>query len=328
MAFGFETTGDEIVDTFKDQVNGKTSSSQILVLITGPTPGGIGAESALCLARANPKHLILAGRSRQKIQPLIDQVQDIDPHVKTSFIQLDLGSQKSVRQAVEDVKALLSGEDEIDCVILNAAIMACPYGLTEDGIETQFGTNHLGHFLFCNLLLKDDLIRSRVVIVSSSASERMAEYAFQPLGDITYGNGSTYDPMLAYTFSKACSVLYGKRLARLLKQKHHKNIAVFSLNPGSIRTNLQGYMSDDVRSRAIEAARRYNPEFKIPRPKSLQQGCATQLRAALDPALAGHSGAYLDDCQVARVAVHEGHEKYMDEVWELSERLVGEKFEL
>ncbi|KIY01770.1 uncharacterized protein Z520_01908 [Fonsecaea multimorphosa CBS 102226] len=323
MAFGFETTGNEIVDTFRDQVKGKT------FLITGPTPGGIGAESALCLARARPKHLILAGRSKQKIQPLISQVQEIDPSVKTSFIQLDLGSQKSVRQAVEDVKALLLSEDDkIDCVILNAAIMACPYALTEDGIETQFGTNHLGHFLFCNLLLKNGLIRSRVVIVSSSASERMAEYALQPLGDPSYDHGRAYDPMQAYTFSKACGVLYGKRLARLLRQRHH-DISVFSLNPGSIRTNLQGHMlaDADMRSKAIKVARRYNPEFKIPEPKTLQQGCATQLRAALDPSLATDSGAYLDDCQVAKVGVHEGHEQYIDQVWELSERLVGETFE-
>ncbi|KAH0834512.1 hypothetical protein AYO21_08398 [Fonsecaea monophora] len=319
MSFGFETTGDEIVDHFEDQVKGKT------FLITGPTPGGIGAESALCLARANPRHLVLAGRSRQKIQPLIDQLQETNPNVKTSFVPLDLGSQKSVRQAVEDVKALLEG-DKIDYVILNAAIMACPYGVTEDGIETQLATNHLGHFLFTNLLLKSGLIGSRVVIVSSSASERAAEYAFQPLDDISYSDGATYDAMQAYTFSKACSVLYGKRLARLLHHKH-PDVAVFSLNPGSIRTNLQGYMNADVRSRAIDVARRYNPAFTIPELKTLQQGCATQLRAALDPTLAVDSGAYLDDCQVTRVAVHEGHARYTDQVWELSERLVGEKFE-
>ncbi|OQV04891.1 hypothetical protein CLAIMM_09707 isoform 2 [Cladophialophora immunda] len=319
MAFGFETTGDEIVDTFKDQVKGKT------FLITGPTPGGIGAESALCLARASPKHLILAGRSGQKIQPLIDQVHEIDPSVKTSFIQLDLGSQKSVRQAAEDVKTLLAA-DKIDCVMLNAAIMGPPYGLTDDGIETQFGTNHLGHFLLGNLLLKNDLIRSRLVIVSSSASERSAEYALQPLRDVSYDHGRVYDPMQAYTFSKACGILYGKRLARLLLP-NHKDMAVFSLNPGSIRTNLQGYMTGDVRDRAIAVARRYNPDFKVPEPKTLQQGCATQLRAALDPALAAHSGAYLDDCQVTKVGVHEGHDRYIDEVWELSERLVGEKFQ-
>ncbi|OAP64904.1 hypothetical protein AYL99_00876 [Fonsecaea erecta] len=320
MAFGFETTGDEIVNTFKNQVKGKT------FLITGPTPGGIGAESALCLARAKPKHLILAGRSSQKIQPLLDQVREIDASVKTSFVPLDLGSHKSVRQAVEHVKALLAGDDKIHGVILNAAIMACPYGLTEDGVETQFGTNHLGHFLFNNLLLKNDLVRSRIVIVSSSASERVAEYAFQPLGDVTYDQGRAYDPMQAYTFSKACSVLYGKRLARVLQQKY-PGLAVFSLNPGSIRTNLQAYLAGDIRSKAIEAAKRYNPAFKMPEPKTLQQGCATQLRAALDPALAADSGAYLDDCQVSKVGVHEGHEQYIDRVWELSERLVGETFE-
>ncbi|KAJ9613410.1 hypothetical protein H2200_003352 [Cladophialophora chaetospira] len=316
MAFGFSTTGDEIVDTFKDQVYGKT------FLITGPTPGGIGAETALSLTRANPKHLILAGRSQQKIQPLIDQISKASPSVKISFVQLDLGSLQSVRNAAGEVKAIQAG-DKIDVVILNAAVMACPYSLTADGIESQFGTNHLGHFLFGNLLLKEDLVRSRIVLVGSSASERKAEYAFAPLKDISYDHGKSYDPIQAYTFSKSCNNLYAKRLAKALKPN---GITVLSLNPGSIATNLQGHMTAEVRSIAIEAAKKENPDFEIPERKTLQQGASTQLRAALDPSLEPESGAYLDHCQVKQPAVHAGHGAFEDEVWEVSEQLVGEQF--
>ena len=327
-------------------------------MITGPSPGGIGAETALSLAKANPAQLILAGRSQQKIQPLIDQIKEGNPDVKTSFVQLDLGSLKSVRKSIGAVEYALGG-GKIDVAILNAAVMACPYGLTEDGvssphprlctrqassigtgdassfpshlrlsltnsqIESQFGTNHLGHFLFANLLLQKDLIRSRLVIVGSSASERRAEYAFAPLKDLSYGNGKEYDPILAYTFAKSCNNLFAKRLAKDLKPK---GIAIFSLNPGSIATNLQGSMTPEMRNKAIETAMQENPEFVVPERKTLQQGASTQVLAALDPSLKVGSGAYLDDCQVKKVAVHKGHEAYVDQVWDISEELVGEKF--
>ncbi|KIW63715.1 hypothetical protein PV04_08698 [Phialophora macrospora] len=317
MTFGFATTGDEIVEAFKDRVNGKT------FLITGPTPGGIGAETALTLAKADPKRLILAGRSQQKIQPLVDQIHKDQPNVEVSFVPLDLGNLSSVRNSVDVVKAVLAG-DKIDVLILNAAIMACPYALTVDGYETQFGTNHLGHFLFGNLLLREDLVRSRIVVVSSSASERYAEYAFAPLKDVSYDNGKAYEPFQAYTFSKSCNNLFARRLARVLKPK---GIVAFSLNPGSIATNLQGFMTVELRNAAIETAKTQNPEFEMPKLKTLQQGTSTQLRAALDPSLEPDSGAYLDDCQVKEYAVFAGHGAFVDQVWELSERLVGEKFQ-
>ncbi|EXJ84617.1 hypothetical protein A1O3_05287 [Capronia epimyces CBS 606.96] len=316
MAFGFETTGSEIVDAFKDRVAGKT------FLITGPTPGGIGAETASSLAAASPKHLILAGRSREKIAPLVEQIGRDHAEVRVSFIQLDLGSQKSVRQAVSDVEATL-GDDQIDVLILNAAIMACPYALSEDGIEAQFATNHLGHFLFSNLLLKAGRIVSRIVVVSSSASQRSAAALMPHLKDLSYAQGTTYDPTTAYSVSKACNILYAKRLANLLRSR---GIATFSLNPGSIKTNLQLYLTEDLRNKAIEAAKRDNPAFTLPGRKTLQQGCATQLRAALDPSLASESGAYLDDCQVKMLPEHADAEAYMEEVWTISERLVREQF--
>lgn len=253
----------------------------------------------------------------------MDEINKAHPSVKISFVQLDLASQASVRQAAEAVKNLL-GDDKIDVLILNAAIMACPYALTEDGIESQFGTNHLGHFLFGNLLLRADLVRSRVVVVSSMGSVRKPELYIPHLKDLTYDHGKSYDPFMAYSLSKACNVLYAKRLSKMLK---HKNIAVFSLHPGSIATNLQGYITEDMRNQAIADLKKENPDFVAPKRKSLQQGCATQLRAALDPSLESHSGAYLDDCQVSELAVHQQAEAYTDEVWELSERLVGEKFD-
>jgi NAD(P)-dependent dehydrogenase (short-subunit alcohol dehydrogenase family) len=164
MEFGFASTGDSIVEAFHKQVEGRT------FLITGPSPGGIGAETALSLARGKPSRLVLAGRSKSKIQPLIQEINERYPDVTTDFITLDLGSLASARQAAADIQAV---SVRLDVLILNAAIMATPFQKTADGFEGQFGTNHLGHFLFANLLLP--LIppsahpESRIVVVSSSA---------------------------------------------------------------------------------------------------------------------------------------------------------------
>ncbi|KIW11865.1 hypothetical protein PV08_09138 [Exophiala spinifera] len=317
MEFGWGTTGNEVVHQFKDRVTGKT------FLITGPTPGGVGAESAKSLATGNPKHLILAGRSPSKIQPLIDELNANYPNVKVSFVPLDLSNLDSVRAAAADVKTLLAG-DKIEVVILNAAVMACPYALTGQGVELQFATNHLGHFLFCNLLLEADLIRARVVVVSSLASQRKASLLMPHLKDLSYDQGKTYDPTTAYSVSKACNILYAKRLAKVLAPK---GISVFSLNPGSIATNLQAYITNEMRQRAIEQFKIENPGFQPPERKNLQQGCSTQLRAALDPTLEPNSGAYLDNCQVLETDEHKDAEAYIDEVWTLSEKLVGKRFD-
>lgn len=240
-----------------------------------------------------------------------------------SFVQLDLSNLKSVRAAAADVKTLLEG-DKIDVAILNAAVMACPYALTDVGVELQFATNHLGHFLFGNLLLEAGLIRSRVVVVSSLASQRKASLLMPHLKDLSYGQGRNYEPIGAYSVSKACNVLYAKHLAKVLAPK---GISAFSLNPGSIATNLQVYITDEIRQRAIEQYKRENPDFQMPERKNLQQGCSTQLRAALDPSLESVSGAYLHDCQVSETPEHKEAEAYMDEVWELSEKLVGANFD-
>lgn len=289
------------------------------VLITGPSPDGIGAETAYCLAKAEPRLLILAGRSQEKIQPVIDRVKA--DNVRTEFLQLDLSSQASVRAAAAELK---DRNIKIDVLINNAAVMACPYTLTDDGLEMQFATNHLGPFLFTNLLLSNNLINERIVNVNSSASVRKAAYLLEPLEDLTYGGGKSYDPVQAYGTSKLAMLLYTRNLASRLRDRH---ISVFTLNPGSIKSPLQRYLSDEVRQAAFAAAKRENPEFVPPARKTLQQGCSTQLRAALDPSLVERSGSYLDDCQVVEEKEHRDAYSEAGRVWKLSERMVETAFD-
>lgn len=290
------------------------------VLITGPSPDGIGAETAYCLSKAQPRLLILAGRSRTKIQPVINRIEA--DGIPVEFVQLDLSSQQSVRNAARSLKETGKG---VDVLINNAAVMMSPYGTTEDGIETQFGTNHIGPFLFTNLLLQAGLVKERVVNVNSSASVRRSPYVTAPMDDLSYANGQRYDPAHAYSFSKMAALLCTRKLATKVKEQ---NIAVFSLNPGSIRSPLQRHMDADLRAAAYETAYKESYNFQPPKPKTLQQGASTTLRAALDPSLAPNSGAYLDDCQVVEYQEHMDAYAAADKMWQISEEVVGQAFDI
>ena len=199
-----------------------------------------------------------------------------------------------------------------------------PYGTTEDGIETQLGTNHIGAFLFTNLLLQAGLIKDRIVNVNSSASVRKASYVLAPLDDLSYDHGKTYDPVQAYSTSKIAGMLYTRKLATKLKDQ---NIAAFSLNPGSIISPLQRHMDEDTRQGAYAIAYKESYNFEPPKLKTLQQGCSTQLRAALDPDLAAQSGSYMDDCQVVEYQEHVETYEAADRIWMVSEEMVGEPFD-
>lgn len=165
--FGHSTTGAEVVEHFKERVKGKT------ILITGPSDGGIGAETALSLAAGCPACIILAGRSLPKIQTVIDRINRAYPDVETKVITLDLSSQRAIRGTAASINESIQS---IDILINNAAIMACPFAKTADGIESQFGTNFMGHFLLTNLSMERLIAGqgARIVNVSSSG-HRMSD---------------------------------------------------------------------------------------------------------------------------------------------------------
>ena len=222
-----------------------------LVLITGPSDGGLGAEAARTLAIASPKLIVLAGRSIAKIKPVADQIESAHPDVATKYVPLDLGSQASVREAAASINASV---EKIDVVINNAAIMACPFAKTVDGIESQFGTNYVGHFLLTNLLMEKILAAgsgSRIVNVSSSG-HRMADvrlddwnfevdsiFLFYRTGEtvlltvVVVENGALYHPWKAYGQAKTATILFTVALASKLKSR---NIHAFSLHPGCMHT--------------------------------------------------------------------------------------------
>ena len=206
----------------KAMLDGKT------VIITGANTG-IGKETAIDLAKRNAR-VILACRSQDKGKKAEVDVRRESGSSNVHFRKLDLASFDSVRQFAKEV---LSEESRLDILINNAGIMYCSFQKTVDGFETQFGVNHLGHFLLTNLLL--DKIKQapegRIVVVSSIA------HTFASKLDLdTINSEAHYSPYDAYHKSKLANVLFTKALAKRLAGS---NITVNSLCPGAVATDLQ-----------------------------------------------------------------------------------------
>lgn len=144
------------------------------VLITGPSVNSIGAETAISLCHASPALILLAGRTESKIAPVIEKMKMLNPSVDVKFTKVDLASQVSVRAAADEINSLV---EKIDIIINSAGVMALnEFETTKEGIELQFGANHIGHFLLTNLVIGKVLAAgkgegARIVNLSSTGFE-------------------------------------------------------------------------------------------------------------------------------------------------------------
>ncbi|KAI1450414.1 NAD(P)-binding protein [Annulohypoxylon stygium] len=325
-----ETEGNTLVHKFAGQVKGRT------FLLTGPSPGGVGAETLISLAAESPALLILVGRSQSKAQATIDAIQSANPSVRTRFVEADLTSLASVRAAAQTILSDPSIA-QIDVVINNAAVMATPFELTRDGLELQLAASHLGHFVLTNRILPKVLAAgpgARVVVLTSSG-HRMTGVRFQ---DPNYSEPGSYTPYDAYGQAKSAVILYAVALNKRLSSR---GVRAYAVHPGSIQTNLQSHVmqvpqeelvvmmdkvSQKVMGMPLAEYRKTNPWL------SLQQGCATTLRAALDPELVKQEGVYLQDCNLTTdtkwIKEWATDPELAEKLWTLSEELVGEKFDI
>ena len=368
--FSFATTASEVAAAFPESIQGKT------ILITGVAPNGIGETTAAALAEQSPATLILTGRTASKVDAVINSLKPRFPSTDYVFLEMDLSSLSSVRKAALTLNANPS-IPTIDILINNAGVMAVPdHTLTSDGIELQFATNHIGHFLFTNLILpkliaaassdKNNDNSTRIINVSSYGhrfgpirfsdpnfhqptssllpSEQPNDTFINKVFHIPCSPTSSYHPVVAYAQSKTANILFSLSLNLKLASNNHQNIQSFALHPGSINTELQRHLD---RATISEVRKRATQELgTVDQRKSREQGASTTLVAALDPALkmeipaaaaAGEGkkslsslvkGIYLTDCQVQDEECEEWARdmEVAERLWELSERLVGEKF--
>jgi NAD(P)-dependent dehydrogenase (short-subunit alcohol dehydrogenase family) len=290
--------------------------SDKVVLVTGCS-AGIGVEAAHALAETGAT-LYLTARNLAKAEKALGDLVKSD---RVHLLELDLNSLASVRRTVEEFS---SKEQKLNVLIANAGVMAPPEGRTEDGFETQFGTNHLAHFLLINLLkpaLKaaaSSTFNSRVIILSSVA-HRWASVNFD---NINFDGN--YDPNTAYGQSKTANLWTANAFERRFGSE---GVHAWSVHPGAVATDLTKYM--DGETKKSNGANEYIQKiFKNP-----AQGAAAETWAAVSKALEGKGGSYIEDCQISKewqkgqyapgYAAHAYDEASEEKLWDLSLKLVG-----
>ncbi|KAL5360822.1 hypothetical protein BJX96DRAFT_75741 [Aspergillus floccosus] len=323
MAYPAETTATELVSDYGSLIAGK------VILTTGASPNTLGGHFVEAIAKGSPSILILAGRDLAKLQKTANAIAAVNPAVQAKLLQVDLESFQSVREAAAVVNGW-SDISAIDVLVNNAGIMACDYAVSPDGHERQFAANHLGPFLFTNLII-DKILASpapRIVNVSSDG-HRMSPIRF---ADYNFDNGKTYNRWYAYGQSKTANMLFAVSLAEKLKAR---GLLALSLHPGVIfGTSLATHLDSDNdwnELRAVDRALGNAEGWSDFKAKSVDCGIATHVYAAFDPGLEAYNGAYLVDSHVAdpvtdTVKPWATSLVEADRLWDLSERLVGERF--
>ena len=301
------------------------------ILVTGVS-AGLGVETARALA-VHGAQVVGAARNLAKAEAATAQVRkDAAAHGGSfELIALDLASLASVRACAD--KLLTKGEP-FDVVIANAGVMATPFGHTADGFETQFGTNHLGHFVLVNRIVP--LLRTGGRLINlSSAGHR---YSNVDLDDPNFER-TPYEPFIAYGRSKTANILFAVAFD---KRHRDRGVRASAVHPGGIQTELSRYLEPGRLQQMVEqinqqlAAEGAGP-FQL---KTIPQGAATSVWAGVVAPADEIGGRYCENCHVGKIVaddvpitpISEGVRAYAlnpnaaEALWNKSEELVGERF--
>jgi NAD(P)-dependent dehydrogenase (short-subunit alcohol dehydrogenase family) len=322
-SFGATSTTDDVLSGVN--LKGKR------IFVTGVS-AGLGVETARSLV-AHGAQVVGTARDLNKAKAATEQVRkDAAAHGgRFELVELDLANLKSVRACAD---RLLAKREALDAVIANAGVMATPFGHTADGFETQFGTNHLGHFVLVNRIAS--LIRNggRLINLSSSGHR----YAKVDLEDPNFER-TPYEPFVAYGRSKTANILFAVAFD---KRHRDQGVRAAAVHPGGILTELGRYVESGRLEKIVEeinqqlAAQGKGP-FQW---KSIPQGAATSVWAAVVAPADEIGGRYCENFHVGRIvgddvtitAISEGVRGYAldatnaEALWKKSEQLVGESF--
>lgn len=320
--FGANSTTDEVLAGV--DLTGKR------VLVTGVS-AGLGVETARALV-AHGAEVVGAARDLAKAEAATAEIRAAGKG-RFSLLELDLAALASVRRAAD---ILLAKDQKFDLIIANAGVMACPFGHTADGFETQFGTNHLGHFVFVNRIASLLPPGGRLVNLSSAGHR----YSDVDLEDPNFEHVK-YEIWQAYGRSKTANILFAVEFDR---RHRAAGIRATAVHPGGIATELgrhaypePGALQKRVEEINAEAAAAGKPaNFRM---KTVPQGAATSVWAGVVASADAVGGRYCEDCGVAEVltgadaslisggvrayAVDPEHAKAL---WKKSEEMVGERF--
>jgi NAD(P)-dependent dehydrogenase (short-subunit alcohol dehydrogenase family) len=298
------------------------------VLVTGVS-AGLGVETARALA-AHGAQVVGAARDLAKAERATAVVRAQAANGGgLELVELDLASLKSVRACAD---ALLADGRPFDAVIANAGVMRTPFGHTTDGFETQFGTNHLGHFVLVNRIASLIVPNGRLVNVASSGHR----YSDVDLDDPNFEH-TPYDPSIAYGRSKTANILFAVEF----DLRHRaRGVRATALHPGGIKTELDRHMAPGELEATVERinaqlAAEGRPHFQF---KTIPQGAATSVWSAFVAPAEEVGGRYSEDCQVSQVTeglvspVSPGVRPYALDpehakaLWAKSEEMVAERF--
>jgi len=321
--FGATSTTEEVLSGIN--LRGKR------ILVTGVS-AGLGVETARSLSAHGAK-VVGATRDLAKAEAATAQVRKDAAKGGGSFelVELDLASLKSVRACAD---RLLEKGEPFDVVIANAGVMATPFGHTADGFETQFGTNHLGHFVLVNRIAS--LIRAGGRLINlSSAGHR---YSNVDLEDPNFER-TPYEPFVAYGRSKTANILFAVAFD---KRHRGRGVRAAAVHPGGIQTELGRYADPGRIEKVVEEinqqlAAQGKPPFQW---KTIPQGAATSVWSGVVATADEIGGRYCENCHVGEIvpegtpitAVSEGVRGYAldpknaEKLWKKSEELVGESF--
>ena len=322
------------------KVGAKSTTEEVLagidlkgkrILVTGVS-AGLGVETARALVAHNAD-VVGTARDQEKARRATSEVSKTAAETGANFevVELDLASLNSVRVAADK---LVADGRLFDVIIANAGVMATPFGKTEDGFETQFGTNHLGHFVFVNRIAKLIKDGGRLVNLSSSGHR----FSNVDLNDPNFET-TAYEPFVAYGRSKTANVLFAVEFDR---RHRDRGVRATAVHPGGIMTELARHMPDGAIEAWIQQIQEQRtaagePPFEF---KSIPQGAATSVWAGVVASADEVGGKYCEDCQVAELipadspvsAISKGVRGYALDpenakaLWKKSEEMVGEVF--
>lgn len=322
-SFDAKSTADDVLEGL--------DLSGMSIVVTGVS-SGIGIETARSLV-AHGAHVVGCARDLAKAKQATEHVSIDAERATGSFelLQLDLADLSCARSAAD---SLLDRGEKIDAIICNAGIMAPPFERTVDGFESQFGTNHLGHFVFVNRILPLLGDGGRIVVLGSSGHR----YSDVDYDDPNF-DSTPYDAWVAYGRSKTANILFAVALDQRLKSR---DIRAAAVNPGGIQTGLTRYQDGGQMEAMVEQMNReLIAKGKEPfKHKTIPQGAATSVWAAITAPGELVGGRYCEDCQVSKIvpddqpinSVNGGARAYAldsdnaNTLWKLSEQLVGESY--
>lgn len=262
-----------------------------LVVVTGAS-SGIGRAAAIELGNQG-HHIVAAGRSPRRSEPVVNQIATSGGSAE--FLHLDLASLESARTAARTFEE--SGRT-IDVLINNAGVGATR-GITQDGFEIHFGTNHLGHFMFTHHLRRTFRPGTRIVQVSSEVHRRALGIDFSGIRH----KSRTFYGLGDYAVSKLANILFVREMARRQPEWN-----LYAVHPGLTSTNIiPAFARPFIRSRLLNA----------------EQAADTVVWCATSEAIAGESGLYYARRQELTPSAQALDDDLANELWRRSEMWCG-----